>query len=278
MHLSPRPPQDDEFYMQVTTSADASGGGGGGGGADPIVLDGPDAARFGTQSSYYDPMDNIFGSDPGSPGATAGDAATTTTSPDERDGLTADLRRLRAQHNKEGYREGIMVGKAGSIQAGFDEGYSVGANVGLKAGQLLGLLEGIVAALGSSPSMLEQQRSDSANSAIKMHESAKLELGSTEFLFSETYWQADGQWKYDVPVSSSTAEKDGESPEPTPEDVANAHPIIAKWTAVVDDAVGRWSLDLELPSLKRNDTNAQEDTAEAKPIKLEQQSRQAMDW
>lgn len=270
MHLSPRPPQDDEFYMQATTGADAAGGGA----AEAVVLDGPDAARFGAQSSYYDPMDDIFGSDPGSPaGAVAGDA-TTTTSAEEHGtgGLTADLRRLKAQHNKEGYREGIMAGKAGSIQAGFDEGYSVGANVGLKAGQLLGLLEGIAAALGSVPS------SEEASTAAELYITAKTELGSTVNLFGEAYWQVDGQWKYDVPSQASSRDEKSEAVMPTPEAVADAHPLIVKWTAIVDEAVSRHNLNLELPSLQSNDLGSPQDTAETRPIKLEQQSRQAMDW
>jgi len=270
MHLSPRPPQDDEFYMQATTGADAAGGGT----AEAVVLDGPDAARFGAQSSYYDPMDDIFGSDPGSPaGAVAGDATTTTSAEEHGTGeLTADLRRLRAQHNKEGYREGIMAGKAGSIQAGFDEGYSIGANIGLKAGQLLGLLEGIAAALGSVPFSRE------ASTAYELYATAKTELGSTAAHFGEAYWQADGQWKYDVPSAASLDGGKSDAVMATPEAVADAHPLIVKWTAVVDEAVRRYNLNLELPSLRSNDLGQLEDTAETRPIKLEQQSRQAMDW
>ncbi|KXJ93966.1 hypothetical protein Micbo1qcDRAFT_231566 [Microdochium bolleyi] len=281
MHLSPRPPQDDEFYMQVTTT-DQSGAGEG-------ILD----AGRSAPGHYYDPMDDIFGSEPGSPRLAAhNNGATTTTSADDENGsagLTADLRRLRAQHNKEGYREGIMVGKAGSIQAGFDEGYSIGANVGLKAGQLLGLLEGIAAAVSASsppartptPGRAEEQTQnedgDVAAKAFEMYASAKAELGSTEQIFSEAYWQADGRWKYDVPGPNADVEE-VENPTPSPEDVANAHPLIAKWSLIVDKVVSRWGLDLELPSLKSKDASLQDDTTGAKPIKLEQQSRQAMDW
>src|SRR6187431_1331366 len=59
----------------------------------------------------------------------------------------SDMHRLQREHSTAGYREGITVAKAQSIQEGFDEGFGLGATVGARAGQLLGLLEGVANAL-----------------------------------------------------------------------------------------------------------------------------------
>ncbi|KAI1394507.1 hypothetical protein F4819DRAFT_277849 [Hypoxylon fuscum] len=146
--------------------------------------------------------------------------------PDE-DVLSLDTRRLQAQHTTEGYRDGITLGKAESIQTGFDEGFSLGGNIGLKAGRILGILEGLAAAFREgvfpNPAHVDQLLSQAKT---------ELSIGS---IYAEQYWAADGSWKY--PVKGS--EGDGEM---VFEDVASQHPVIMKWEGIVSLEAKRWNL------------------------------------
>ncbi len=238
MHLPPPEPRADEFYIQMVSAH---------------VYPAPD---------YEDPFDDIFGSDSEAP---PGSRSRESSFVDQR--LPPDIRRLQVTHSTEGYREGIILGKAQSIQAGFDEGYNLGANVGLKAGQLLGLLEGIAVALG------QQCTARDYNSNASMHANgllvdARREL-KTESIFDEAYWAPDGSWKYGVKGTRD----DGEI---VFEDVANEHPLISKWTQVVNNEARRWNLSLDLPALKSQESLNEE--VVPKVVKVEQQSRQAMEW
>ncbi|CAJ2503886.1 Uu.00g112800.m01.CDS01 [Anthostomella pinea] len=169
--------------------------------------------------AFQDPLHDVFGSDP-DPDLAAAD-------------ISMDTRRLQTQHTTVGYREGITAGKSESIQAGFDSGFSLGANIGLKAGQLLGLLEGIPAALA------EGAHSTHANRLLA---DARTEL-STDKIFDEEYWAPDGSWRYAITGSDGSGQ-------PTSEDVANEHPLILKWSRVVEQEMRTWSIDPSLPILK----------------------------
>lgn len=253
MHLPPPEPRADEFYVQMGSPA----------AQDPAP-------------SYQDPFDDVFGSDSEAPfGAGSHEHS------HANDTLPPDIRRLQVTHSTEGYREGITVGKAQSIQAGFDEGYNLGANVGLKAGQLLGLLEGIAAALGHAlaqrsssahrdhtAASASASASASATHASRLLTTARHEL-RTESIFDEAYWAPDGSWKYDVTGASDDSEI-------LFEDVANAHPLISKWTQIVNGEVQKWSLNLDLPALTSKGSPNEE--VAPKTVKIEQQSRQAMEW
>lgn len=240
MHLPPREPQADDFYIQMAPAH-------------------AHAHAHEPAPNYEDPFDDVFGSDSEAPAF---------GSPEQQhldsNALPPDIRRLQVTHSTEGYREGITVGKAQSIQTGFDEGYSLGANVGLKAGQLLGLLEGIVGALAQRADDVSAQ---AATTTLLVD--ARREL-RTERIFDEAYWAPDGSWKYDVKASG------GDDAEVVFEDVASQHPVILKWTRIVEDQVQRWQLDLDLPALKSRGSPQEE--AEEKPAKVEKQSRQAIDW
>ncbi|EXJ92508.1 hypothetical protein A1O3_01060 [Capronia epimyces CBS 606.96] len=60
--------------------------------------------------------------------------------------ILSDIPSLRRQHMTDGYREGLGVGKARVMQAGFDAGYPFGVEIGMRVGQILGVLEGVVSA------------------------------------------------------------------------------------------------------------------------------------
>ncbi|KAL2426086.1 hypothetical protein ABEF95_010744 [Exophiala dermatitidis] len=68
----------------------------------------------------------------------------------QRGEILSDIPSLRRQHMTDGYREGLAVGKARVMQAGFDAGYPFGVEIGLRVGKVLGVLEGIVAAVSAA--------------------------------------------------------------------------------------------------------------------------------
>lgn len=176
-------------------------------------------------SPTTDALDDIFGSGPNSPTGESNQnpdflsGEQTNSSNAER----SDIPRLRSTHVTSGYRDGIAESKASSVQAGFDEGFSLGAVLGSKSGYLLGVLEGIVRATASASSEVTE-----------LFLAAREELGLTS-LFGRDYFGEDGIWKYEV---------DGKEDEVTFREVADAHPIIAKWTKRAGELERRVGLDL----------------------------------
>ncbi|KAM4064948.1 hypothetical protein HRG_004703 [Hirsutella rhossiliensis] len=158
-------------------------------------------------------LDDVFGS----------------ASPERQDAShPSDMRRLQSEHTTTGYREAIAVAKASTIQAGFDEGFSLGATIGLRAGRLLGMLEGISDAVGGRPD------DEDAAAVAKLLAEARDEL-STGRVFDPAYWATDGNWTFDVEPASNG--------EILFTDVADAHPLICKWSNVIGDQIKLWRID-----------------------------------
>ncbi|KAI0487437.1 hypothetical protein F4859DRAFT_255979 [Xylaria cf. heliscus] len=213
----------------------------------------------------YDPLDDVFGADPD----TSIDGATESTTYGGSREMSLDTQRLRAQHNTVGYREGITAGKAGSIQAGFDQGFSLGANIGVRAGQILGLLEGISAALAEAGPAEESVR------AARLLAQATAEL-NPEALFTSDFWAPDGTWTYPV-------KPEHEGGEVVYSDVAGQHPLVAKWDRVASEEADRWHVDQALPilenSLENSEPSAQDDVAALETAsKPDITSRDAIAW
>ncbi|KAI2619741.1 hypothetical protein GGR54DRAFT_128700 [Hypoxylon sp. NC1633] len=173
----------------------------------------------------------------------------------EENGISFDARKLRTQHNTEGYRDGIAVGKTESIQGGFDVGFELGANVGMEAGRILGLLEGVAAALKENGLYSAQTDQLLLNAIYEL---------STDSIFAKEYWAADGSWKYIVHGS-------GDHGEVVVDNVASGHPIIVKWNKIVCEELKRWGLDQKLGILDNN-------TQPSSPPEVEVISRQAVNW
>ncbi|KAI1485481.1 hypothetical protein F5X96DRAFT_331038 [Biscogniauxia mediterranea] len=257
MHLPlPESPRD-EFFIQMNAAATAR-----------------EAAP-----AYEDPLGDVFGSD------SDADLAELSSSAPHRSGsgagveISLDSRRLRGQHTTEGYREGITAGKAESIQAGFDEAFGLGAHIGLQCGQLLGLLEGLAAALRG-------RDADWARTEQLLRD-AQSELG-TDVVFGEAYWEANGNWKYTVAGSEEAEGNDAKSEDQQEQEfiafehVAAAHPVIMKWTRIVDRELRRWRVDRTLNvflSATTPQQQQQQDT-EAKAAKAETTlpPKRAIDW
>ncbi|KAF5550315.1 abc1 containing protein [Fusarium mexicanum] len=172
-------------------------------------------------ASTNDALDDVFGSGPSSPTGFRHDDESAQSHP-------SDIRRLQTEHTTAGYREGIAVAKESSIQAGFDEGFSLGASVGVRAGQILGLLEGINEAVRGL------NEADSSNIA-ELLKQAREEL-STQGLFTPEYWSEDGNWKYEVTTATGAEDV-------VFSDVADAHPLMRKWTKIADEQVTTSKID-----------------------------------
>ncbi|KAH6607160.1 abc1 domain-containing [Trichoderma cornu-damae] len=237
MHFRPvEQPMDDEYLAQ--------GGGGGSGGSDSDhgaeLEAGPGSGPGG---GVYFSLDDVFGPESESGSASGRDAAQATAADvtslyrPESPRHPSDMRRLETEHTTAGYREGISAAKERTVQAGFDEGFSLGATIGLAAGQLLGTLEGIDDALKTR---LDGRRTGSEGEAAasRLLAEARQEL-SVPKIFSSEHWAPDGNWSFDVEPEAG----DGDGDEVLFSDVAKAHPLIGKWTAIVDDQIRLWKID-----------------------------------
>ncbi|KAF3921682.1 hypothetical protein ABW21_db0202145 [Orbilia brochopaga] len=159
-----------------------------------------------------------------------------------------DTTRLASKHSTEGYRDGITASKQEHVQAGFDEGYILGAALGLKVGELLGLLDGIVGTLNGQLSRCtdsDQQQSilSSLGKQKKIRLTARQEL-CLEKVFGIEYFGEDGLWKW-------SAEEDA-GKEQTFDDIVLRHPLVIKWTDIVEEQVKELGLELA------DDANADE--------------------
>lgn len=191
------------------------------------------------RSPVNDDLDDIFGSEPGSPSNNfiARDGGNTEWS---------DIPRLKEKHETEGYRDGVTKGKAESIQKGFDGGYGLGAVLGLRVGKILGLLEGISAALnGAMGGQSGDHFKTESERVVNLLSIAKSDL-KTESVFGKEYFDADGIWKFPVKT-------EGEEEEVVFPDVADSHPLIKKWEDAISEEVRRWGLDLRIMENEENE-------------------------
>jgi len=236
-HL-PNSREDPDLF--VSMAGNESRGGGGGGGAyhdqDAQHQEGlPDGIG-------NDNLDDVWGDD-GGDGSDTGSiriSASATTS-----GVhPSDMPRLQQEHTTAGYRDGVTVSKAQSVQAGFDEGFGLGATIGGIAGQLLGVLEGLVSAVQAHlPESEDMKRLEN------LLKNAEGDL-SVQAIFGEAYWAADGTWKYEVEDASK---KTGEEDEVVFSHIAEAHPLIKKWNGVVRAEAHRYGLIWDVGSLLPHD-------------------------
>lgn len=156
-------------------------------------------------------LDDVFGDH---------DAAPHHDAPREEATLS-DMPRLEREHATAGYRDGVTAAKGASVQAGFDEGFSLGAEIGKKVGEMVGLLEGIYEAVGGGDEVLARAREEMTK----------------ERMFGQEYWHEDGTWRYEV---------GGREESIVFADVADAHPLVRKWAAVVEEEVSRWGIDMDV--------------------------------
>lgn len=200
-------------------------------------------------------LDDIFGSAPPSP--TFPSVSSPRSHPSEPANYStepSEIPRLRSEHSTAGYRDGLSIAKGKHVQDGFDEGFSLGAVLGLRVGEILGVLEGILGAFGNAKTGAhsksertahgEEEAAKTGDESVDYEperlkalvEQARKEL-MTEEVFGREWWGEDGIWKFEVV---------GEEGEVTFKEVADAHPLLKRWDAVVDTEVKRFGLDLSL--------------------------------
>lgn len=68
--------------------------------------------------------------------------------------ISFDVRKLRENHNKRGYFDGITHSKETNLQQGFDEGFPTGALLGMQVGKLIGTLQALVSKYGDRDEQL----------------------------------------------------------------------------------------------------------------------------
>ncbi|KAI1472263.1 uncharacterized protein F4812DRAFT_6227 [Daldinia caldariorum] len=201
MHLPPPEPRDSELYTRM----------------DPVYA-----------PAHFEPFTDMIGPDP----QQFTELAASHDQLESSHVFSPDTRRLQTQHTTEGYRDGITVGKAESIQAGFDEGFNLGAEIGLKVGQLLGILEGMAAALRENSI---ENSPDISVHMDKLLSDASKEL-CTEVIFAQEYWTPDGNWKYSVGG-------DGDDGDISTQDIAREHPVVLKWDELISREAQKWKLN-----------------------------------
>lgn len=191
---------------------------------------------------HHDPLEDVFGSDDSPVFEQDFDDDESQPQAFSDRHHPSDMHRLEQEHTTAGYRDGIAVAKASSIQAGFDEGFSLGGTIGLEVGRLLGLLEGIAGALGGGNAPASE--SEAANNLLS---EARTEL-DLRSVFSPKFWNDDGTWKYEM----DEGEAEGEGAVLFSH-VAEAHPLVKKWTVTVQEQMSKWGLQEQLPLLQRRD-------------------------
>jgi len=155
--------------------------------------------------------------------------------------IVSDFERLRSTHATVGYRDGISVGKAASIQTGFDEGFALGGEIGRAVGYILGCVQGIATALPG----------DEEITHILKEVGDELRL---ESVFARDYLSEDGLWKYDV-----AGEENGEV---TFEQVAWAHPLVKRCRQKLQSLAEKRVVDLEALKRRMGDAEDGEDGEE----------------
>ena len=128
------------------------------------------------------------------------------------------------------------------MQAGFDEGFSLGAVLGLRVGYILGVLEGLVRAVQrvqKKGADEEGGRQGRVEEVRELRGEAGRELGMQRVM-GEEFFDGEGVWRWDVPGA------EGKEEEFTFKEVAEAHPLVAKWMGVVREVAERWGVDLEV--------------------------------
>lgn len=197
-----------------------------------------------------DPLDDVFGVEPPTMDSDRDfmahlDREIPENSPEAH---PSDMYRLQQEHTTAGYRDGITFAKASSVQSGFDEGFGLGASIGLKVGRLLGILEGIANAL---PTSLPLEKEELSNLLADARKDLDLRV-----VLGESYWNNDGTWKYHVPGEL-------ENGDVLFSHVAQAHPLVKQWTALVEIQMRKYGQVEQLPLLQRPDENDQMTVVEA---------------
>jgi hypothetical protein len=174
-----------------------------------------------------DSLDDVFGGDSDDEYDDQSQLSNRFTDAEHRNQDISEVPRLRSTHTTNGYREGLSTGKEQYLQEGFDEGYSLGAEIGAAAGRLIGILEALVVAIHDVSVQAE---------VVQKLEGARTDLSVKNLYAPEYFGAEDGIWRY-------TISDEGENEEDvTFRVVASRHPLIVRWSAVVNGLLEEYGL------------------------------------
>jgi hypothetical protein len=171
---------------------------------------------------HENPLDDIYGSAPEDDELSLGHSHTRAHE------ILSDLPSRQRALDTDAYREGLANSKGQYVQEGFDEGYSLGANLGMRIGYILGVLQGFVAAWKGHNEGLYRETKEAYDTALK-------DLVIEELL-GKQWVNEEGIWRWEV---------HGKEEDPTFREVAEQHPIVRKWNAVVEGMASKWSVDMQ---------------------------------
>ncbi len=183
----------------------------------------------------------------------------------------SDIPRLSAAHTNAGYRDAIALAKARTAQQGFDEGYPLGSALGARAGQLLGVLEGLAAAVGlhALGSRAGCGFEEEARRIGGLLADARREL-SVQGVFEGEFFGGDGNWVYQVDAGSGVG-----GGEVVFADVAEAHPLLRKWSGIVRGEAERWGVDWEVLKDERGEGEEEDGREREARVRRDRESRLA---
>jgi hypothetical protein len=175
---------------------------------------------------HEDPLDDIYGSAPGSPNL-SGNPLSLDHPRERTHEILSDLPSRQRALDTDAYREGLANSKGHYVQEGFDEGYSLGANLGVRVGYILGVLQGFVAAWkGHNEDLFRETKAS--------YDTAQKELAIQELL-GQQWVTEEGIWNWEV---------HGAEDDPTFKEVAEQHPVVHKWITTIEGMAGKWGVDL----------------------------------
>lgn len=192
-------------------------------------------------SAQYDPLDDIYGSEPSSPNLAPRNGSNDNHTYEERHEILSDLPSRQRAIDTDAYREGLSNSKGQYVQEGFDEGYSLGANLGQRVGYILGVLQGFVTACRGHDEVRWRE-------VKELWESAKTEL-AIEKLLGQAWVDEEGIFKWEVK---------GAEDEPTFREVADQHPDVKRWMGKVQEMARAWGVDLR--RLEREEGDAEDNS------------------
>lgn len=131
-----------------------------------------------------DLLDDVWGSD--------GDEAINTEVP-----LSQDLKKLKDNHTKRGYLDGIVSAKDENLQTGFNMSFPLGGELGMRVGKIIGKLQGLEYRYGDEDPQLKDD-------FTKAKQELKIDKILTKSIFDHEYNLAE-----------------------------NTHPVVTKWEEIV---------------------------------------------
>ncbi|KLU87820.1 hypothetical protein MAPG_06811, partial [Magnaporthiopsis poae ATCC 64411] len=85
---------------------------------------------------------------------------------------------------------------------------------------------------------------------------------SPRSIFGNTYWAPDGTWIYPVVAADDKGGSGDREDHVLFRDVVEAHPLVSRWRAVVQEEMERWGIDKSV-LFRDEDNTAGDETAQA---------------